>query len=70
MTHFYGLKKLIRVTFRAEPANTKYFSPLLYAIFYGQKAIVQHLISNDLINGFSSLKEPPETFVEEQQGDV
>lgn len=66
VNYFYGLKKLIKFTFRSEPANTKYFTPLLYTVFYGKQDLAEFLIKEDMINPFSALKEPPQTFVEDE----
>lgn len=66
VTYFYGLKKLLKLSFKNEPANTKFFSPLLYAVFYDQGAVVEQLVKHNLVNGFSSLKEPPGAFIDDE----
>ena len=60
------MKKLIKFKFRSEPGNTKYFTPLLYTVFYNRQDIAEYLIKEDMINPFSSLKEPPQTFTEDE----
>jgi len=64
---FYGLRKMIRFRHRSEPATTKYFTPLLFSVFYSQTNVIDYLIANDMVNPFTALKEPPQTFVEEDE---
>mmetsp|Transcript_36579 Transcript_36579/g.27120 ORF Transcript_36579/g.27120 Transcript_36579/m.27120 type:complete len:107 (+) Transcript_36579:74-394(+) len=66
VSHYYGLKKLFKLSFRPEPANSKYFTPLLYTIFYNKSNMINLLIEKDLINAFSSLKEPPGAFIDDE----
>eukprot|EP00347_Sterkiella_histriomuscorum_P001599 403371411 len=67
VNYYYGLqKKTIRFAHKNEPPETKYFTPLIYCIFYDKPEILDYLISNDMINGFSALKEPPMTFQENE----
>lgn len=69
VSYFYGLKKLLRVPSKIEPANTKFFSPLLHSIFYDKPDVIDYLVKHDLVNGFSNLKEPPQAFVEDDDED-
>jgi len=64
---YYGLKKLLKLNFRPEPANSKYFSPLAFAVFYNRQNMIELMTKRDLINGFSSLKEPPGAFIDDDE---
>ncbi|CDW78869.1 UNKNOWN [Stylonychia lemnae] len=71
VNYYYSLqKKSIRFLFRQEPPDTKYFTPLIYCIFYDKPKVLEYLIQKDLINGYSGLKEPPYTFSENEDEEL